>query len=119
MIAIAVFMVAVAAPAADSFVAVGRCVAANVDENIMDRFIALIDGYTKKVNEAKNIKELMTVSEECVGEMMTFQEEYSDDMLKFGETVTKEQVKKYEALLEKAMKRFETAVEKKTKELVS
>lgn len=115
MAAIAVLMLAAPALAAEKAVEVN--VLMTQKENVLDKLIALTNGYTKKVNAVKTLDELMAVCEKCYGEMMAFQEKYEDEMIALAETLTEEQMAAYETKLDQALNVFEAAVEKKIKQL--
>ena len=118
MTAIAVFMMAGTALATENHVEVKSDVAMTQQENVADKLIALIKGYTKKINAAKTIDELIQVSEQCYNEMMDFQKKYEKEIMALDGTLTEAQQAAYEKKLEAAMDEFEAAVEKKTEQLM-
>lgn len=87
-------------------------------QNAVEKVIALIKGYTKKIDAVKSVDELMKVAEQCFEEMTAFEEKYADEIIAMEETLTEAKMKKYEAELEKAMIEFEAAVDRKAKELM-
>ena len=111
MAAIAVFMMAGTALATENHVEVKSDVAMTQQENVADKLIALIKGYTKKINAAKTIDELIQVSELCYNEMMDFQKKYEKEIMAFDGTLTEAQQAAYEKKLEAAMDEFEAAAE--------
>ena len=110
MAAIALFMMAGTAVATENHVEVKSDVAMTQQENVADKLIALIKGYTKKINAAKTIDELIQVSEQCYTEMMEFQEKNMEEIMALDATLTEEQ--------QAAMAEFEAAAEKKVEELI-
>ena len=118
MAAIAVFMMAGTAVATENHVEVKSDVAMTQQENVADKLIALIKGYTKKINAAKTIDELIQVSEQCYNEMMDFQKKYEKEIMALDGTLTEAQQAAYEKKLEAAMDEFEAAAERKAKEFV-
>ena len=118
MAAIAVFMMAGTAVATESHVEVKSDVAMTQQENVADKLIALIKDYTKKINAAKTIDELMQVSEQCYNEMMDFLKKYEKEIMALEGTLTEAQQAAYEKKLEAAMAEFEAAAERKAKEFV-
>jgi NAD-dependent DNA ligase len=118
MAAIAVFMMAGTAVATENHVEVKSDVAMTQQENVADKLIALIKDYTKKINAAKTIDELIQVSEQCYNEMMDFQKKYEKEIMALEGTLTEAQQAAYEKKIEAAMAEFEAAIEKKTEELI-
>ena len=122
MAAIAVFMMAgtsVAAGFENSSVAENAVISNQQKQNVIDKMIVMIKGYTKKVNAVKSAEELLKVSEQCFEEMKAFEEKHADEIMAIEGTLTEAQMKKYEAALDKALSEFESAVEKKTNELMN
>lgn len=118
LVALAVFMMAGTAVAAENVIELRSGVTIIQQENAVDRLIKLIEGYTKQVNAAKSADELLTVAQKCFEEMTTFQEKYADEIMALEERLTEAQMEEYEAKLEKVLAAFEVAVNKKTEELV-
>ena len=122
MAAIAVFMMAgtsVAAGFENSSVAENAVISNQQKQNVIDKMIVMLKGYTKKVNAVKSAEELLKVSEQCFEEMKAFEEKHADEIMVIEGTLTEAQMKKYEAALDKALSEFESAVEKKTNELMN
>ena len=120
MAAIAVFVMSGTSFAAgsESYVVVDNSVVGNQQkQNVIDKMIALVKGFTKKVNAVKSIDELMTVAEKCYSDMMEFEEKYEEEIMMIEEVLTEQQMEAYEAKMDKALEEFETAVEKKTEQL--
>ena len=118
MAAIAVFMMSGSAMAAENAVVVENNVTTIASENVVDKLINLVKGYTKKINAVKTLDELMQVSEQCYNEMMEFQENNMNAFMALEGTLTEEQMAAYEEQLEATLAEFEAAVEKKTEQLM-
>ena len=114
MAAIAVFMMSGSAMAAENAVVVENNVTTIASENVVDKLINLVKGYTKKINAVKTIDELMQVSEQCYNEMMDFQKKYEKEIMALDGTLTEAQQAAYEKKLEAAMDEFEAAAERIT-----
>ena len=120
MAAIAVFVMTGTSFAAgsESYVVVDNTVVTNQQkQNVIDKMIVMIKGFTKKVNAVKSVEELMKVAEQCYADMMDFQEKHEAEIMMIEEVLTEQQMEAYEAKMEKALEEFETAVEKKTEQL--
>ena len=118
MAAIAVFMMAGTAVAAEKVVVVNNDVTTVQSGNVIDKMIALVKGFTKEINAVKTLDELMKVAEKCYEEMTTFEEKYADEVARLEKTLTEAQMEEYEAKLEQTLEALEAAVEKKTKEIM-
>ena len=116
MAAIAVLMLAAPALAAEKAVEVN--VLMTQKENVIDKLIALIDNYTKKVNAVKTADELLLITEQCYADVMEFNEKYENELITLEKTLTEEQMAAYETKLEKALANFEAAVEKQVARLL-
>lgn len=120
MAAIAVFVMTGTSFAAgsESYVVVDNTVVTNQQkQNVIDKMIVMIKGFTKKVNAVKSVEELMKVAEQCYADMMEFQEVHEEEIIMIEEVLTEQQMEAYEAKIDKALEEFETAVEKKTEQL--
>ena len=111
--AVAVFLMSGAAVATENITLVENNVMTLQSGNAMDKLIALINGYTKKINAVKSVDELMVVSGQCNNEMTEFVEKYEEEIMVLENTLKDYQLANYEKKLEKAMADFEAAVEKK------
>lgn len=118
MAAIAVFMMAGTAVAAESVVMVNNNVVTVQSGNAIDKMIAFVNGLTRKVNEIKTADELLAFAGQVEEEMTAFEKKYFDEIEALEDVLTKEQQDAYMVKLEQVLKAFETAVEKKTKELL-
>ena len=114
--AVAVFMMSGTVVATEKLIVVENNVMAVQSENVMDKMIALINGYTRKINAVRTIDELMAVTEQCNNEMTEFAAKYEDDMMALEVTLKEYQLANYEKKLEKALADFEAAVEKKVEQ---
>ena len=110
MAAIAVFIMSGSAMAAENAVVVENNVTTIASENVVDKLINLVKGYTKKINAVKTLDELMQVSEQCYNEMMEFQENNMNAFMALEGTLTEEQMAAYEEQLEATLAEFEAAV---------
>ena len=113
MAAIAVFMMAGSAVAAENIVVVENNVTTAATENVVDKLIALVKEYTKKVNAADTMEALDTAYKGFEQAMAEFAEKNAKEIADFDANLTAEQGKKYEAAVEKAVGLFKKAVEKK------
>ena len=116
MAAIAVLMLAAPALAAEKAVEVN--VLMTQKENVIDKLIALINNYTKKVNAVKTADELLLITEQCYADVMEFNEKYENELITLEKTLTEEQMAAYETKLEKVLANFEAAVEKQVARLL-
>ena len=116
--AVAVFLMSGAAVATENITLVENNVMTLQSGNAMDKLIALINGYTKKINAVKSVDELMVVSGQCNNEMTEFVEKYEEEIMVLENTLKDYQLANYEKKLEKAMADFEAAVEKKLEQYV-
>ena len=85
----------------------------DVAVNVLDKLIALVNDYTKRVDEALSMEELKTVYAEFEKAMASFSKDNADEIAKFDAELTGKMKEKYEAELSKVMKQFESALEKK------
>ena len=86
--------------------------------NVIDKLLALVGDYTKRVDEALLMEELEELFAEFEKGMAAFAKENADDIAKFDANLTAESKKRYEAELSKAMKQFKSALEKKAMEFL-
>ena len=118
MAAIAVFMMSGTAVAIDNVIVAENNVMTAQSGNVMDKLIAMIKGYTVKINAIKTVDELMVVPEQCYNEMKEFQEMHEDEFMELEKTLRDQQLANYEKKLEKALAEFEAAVEQKIEQLM-
>ena len=81
--------------------------------NVIDKLLALVGDYTKRVDEALSMEELEELFVEFEKAMAAFSKENADEIAKFEANLTAESKEKYEAELSKAIKQFKSALEKK------
>ena len=98
------------------------CVACNgvtvTAGNVLDKLIAMVGDYAKRVDEALSMEDVEELFIEFEKAMAAFAKENADDIAKFDANLTAESKKRYEAELSKAMKQFKSALEKKAMEFL-
>jgi hypothetical protein len=85
-------------------------------QNILDKTIALIEAYTKKIDAAKSLDELLAVLEEMGEAMSTFEKNNGKEADAFEATLTEQQRANYEKKAEAAAKKLEETTKKKMKQ---
>ena len=119
MAAIAALMMAGTSFAAKTNIVVDKATASiQQKQNVVDKMISMINGFTKKINATKTLDELMKVGDLCYTDMMEFQEKYEKEMRAIKETLTEKQKQEYEKKIEKALVEFEAAINEKSNELM-
>lgn len=119
MAAIAALMMAGTSFAAKTNIVVDKATASiQQKQNVVDKMISMINGFTKKINATKTLDELMKVGDLCYTDMMEFQEKYEKEMIAIKETLTEKQKQEYEKKIEKALVEFEAAINEKSNELM-
>jgi TonB family protein len=116
MAAIAVFVMSGSAMAAESVIMTKNNAIIAQSGNVMDKFITIVNSYTKKVNATESIGELMAVTEQCHKEMMEFMEMHESEFAALENTLSEQQLAGYERKFEKAITGFEVAVELKVEQ---
>lgn len=81
--------------------------------NVIDKLLALVGDYTKRVDEALSMEELEVLFVEFEKAMAAFSKENADEIAKFDVNLTAESKERYEAELSKVVKQFKSALEKK------
>ena len=81
--------------------------------NVIDKLLALVGDYTKRVDEALSMEELEELFTEFEKAMAAFSKENAEGIAKFDANLTAESKERYEAELSKAIKQFKSALEKK------
>lgn len=111
LVAVAVFMMAGNSFAADTEkVSTVQVSAISVDEeNAMDKFIAIINGYTKKIKAAKSKKELKSIAVEFATVMTLYEKNNKAEIEALESRLTEAQVKEYEKAVTKALADFQAA----------
>ena len=85
-------------------------------QNILDKTIALIEAYTKKIDAAKSLDELLAVLEEMGEAMSVFEKNNGKEADAFEATLTEQQRANYEKKAEAAAKKLEETTKKKMKQ---
>ena len=118
LVAVAVFMMAGNSFAADTEkVSTVQVSSISVDEeNAMEKFIAIINGYTKKIKAVKSKNELKSIAVEFAGVMTEFEKNNKAEIEALESRLTEAQVKEYEKAVIKAMADFQAALAAKQAE---
>ena len=86
------------------------------EENVIDKFVALINSYTKKVKAAKDQDELLSIANEFVKAVTEFENNSKAEIEALEERLTEAQAKEFENALNKAMDEYTAAVTAKLDE---
>ena len=86
------------------------------EENVIDKFVALINSYTKKVKAAKDQDELLSIANEFVKAVTEFEKNSKVEIEALEERLTEAQAKEFENALNKAMDEYTAAVTAKLEE---
>ena len=86
--------------------------------NILDKLIALVNGYAKKVGAAVSMEEVEAVYAEFEQTVASFTKENAREIAKFDAQLTDKMKADYAAELAKAIRRFKAALEKKAMEFL-
>lgn len=118
LVAVAVFMMAGNSIAADTEkVSTVLVSAISVDEeNAMDKFIAIINDYTKKIKATKSKKELSSIAVEFATVMTVYEQDNKAEVEALESRLTEAQVKEYEKAMTKALADFQAALAAKQAE---
>lgn len=118
LVAVAVFMMAGNSFAADTEkVSTVQVSAISVDEeNAMDKFIAIINDYTKKIKATKSKKELSSIAVEFATVMTVYEQNNKAEIEALESRLTEAQVKEYEKAMTKALADFQAALAAKQAE---
>lgn len=118
LVAVAVFMMAGNSFAADTEkVSTVQVSAISVDEeNAMDKFIAIINDYTKKIKATKSKKELSSIAVEFATVMTVYEQNNKAEIEALESRLTEAQVKEYEKAMTKALADFKAALAAKQAE---
>ena len=118
LVAVAVFMMAGNSFAADTEnVSTVQVSTISVDEeNAMDKFIAIINGYTKKIKAVKSKNELKSIAVEFARVMTEFEKNNKAEIEALESRLTEAQVKEYEKAVTKALADFQAALAAKQAE---
>ena len=118
LVAVAVFMMAGNSFAADTEnVSTVQVSTISVDEeNAMDKFIAIINGYTKKIKAVKSKNELKSIAVEFATVMTMYEKNNKAEIEALESRLTEAQVKEYEKAVTKALADFQAALAAKQAE---
>lgn len=118
LVAVAVFMMAGNSFAADTEkVSTVQVSVISVDEeNAMDKFIAIINGYTKKIKAAKSKNELKSIAIEFATTATMYEKNNKAEIEALESRLTEAQVKEYEKAMTKALADFQAALTAKQAE---
>ena len=118
LVAAAIFMMAGNSFAADTEkVSTVQVSAISVDEeNAMEKFIAIINGYTKKIKAVKSKNELKSIAVEFARVMTEFEKNNKAEIEALESRLTEAQVKEYEKAVTKALADFQAALAAKQAE---
>ena len=86
------------------------------EENAMDKFIAIINGYTKKIKAIKSKKELKSIAVEFATVMTVYEKDNKAEIEALESRLTEAQVKEYEKAVTKALADFQAALAAKQAE---
>ena len=86
--------------------------------NILDKLIALVNGYAKKVDAVGSMEEVEAVYAEFEQAIASFTKENAGEIAKFDAQLTDKMKADYAAELAKAIRRFKAALEKKAMEFL-
>ncbi len=115
---VAAFMLGAPVLAAENVVVADNNATVLSSDNVIDRFIALINKFVKQIDAADTLEKLEKLSYKCSEEILSFTEKYMDEIVALEERLTEKEYEKYEAELDKAMKKFEDAVTKKMEQFL-
>lgn len=116
--AVAVFMMASNSFAAEmkgTYTVLNSAISVD-EENAMDKFIAIINGYTKKIKAIKSKKELKSIAVEFATVMTVYEKNNKAEIEALESRLTEAQVKEYEKAVTKAMADFQAALAAKQAE---
>ena len=86
------------------------------EENVIEKFVALINSYTKKVKAAKDQDELLSIANEFAKAATEFEKNNKAEVEALEERLTEAQVKELENALNKAIDEYAAAVTAKLEE---
>ncbi len=86
------------------------------DENVMDRFIAIINDYAKKIKTAKSKDEVKNIAFEFASAVTVYEKNNKTEIEALESLLTEAQKKEYEKVLAKAMAELKAVVEAKQEE---
>ena len=86
------------------------------EENVIEKFVAIINSYTKKVKAAKDQDELRSIANEFAKAATEFEKNNKAEVEALEERLTEAQVKEYEKAMTKALADFKAALAAKQAE---
>ena len=92
---------------------------AAASENITEKLVSLINGYTDQINAVETVYDLFFISEKCYKDKMYFERDYAEEINTFKNSLTKEGEVAHNEAIKSAMDAFETAVNTKADILAS
>lgn len=116
--AVAVFMMASNSFAAEmkgTYTVLNSAISVD-EENAMEKFIAIINGYTKKIKAVKSKKELKSIAVEFATVMTAYEKNNKAEIEALESRLTEAQVKEYEKAMTKALADFQAALAAKQAE---
>ena len=78
-------------------------------ENVVDKLIELINGYTAKIKKASSMEELDALVAECIEAMAVYEEKNAKEITKTGMRLSEAERERYKQLLEKKLDDFKKA----------
>lgn len=118
LVAVAVFMMAGNSFAAEmngTYTVLNSAISVD-EENAMDKFIAIINGYTKKIKAVKSKNELKSIAVEFATVMTMYEKNNKAEIEALESRLTEAQVKEYEKAMTKALADFQAALAAKQAE---
>ena len=91
----------------------------SIVQNILDKLVALVRDYTKRVEGAGSKEELKELFAALESDLAGFAEKNAVEIAAFDNRLTAEQKGAYKAELDKAVKQFEKALEKRAMQLTA
>ena len=116
--AVAVFMMASNSFAAEmkgTYTVLNSAISVD-EENAIDKFIAIINDYTKKIKATKSKKELKSIAVEFATVMTVYEQNNKAEVEALESRLTEAQVKEYEKAMTKALADFQAALAAKQAE---
>ena len=78
-------------------------------ENVVDKLIGLINGYTVKIKKASSMEELDVLVAECIEAMAVYEDKNAKEISKIGMRLSEAERERYKQLLEKELDDFKKA----------
>ena len=90
----------------------------SVPGNILDKLVAMVNEYTKRVEAADSMEELKGLFAALESDLAGFVQKNAAEIAAFDAKITAEQKSAYKTELDKAVKQFEKALEKRVMQLM-